>query len=170
MKKAFTLAEMMVVLVVIGVVAALAISPLTKNMADNNKILFKSAYRLVETTVNELASDIALYPAGELVNTLTSNSFQNDFASKLNTVGTVDNAKISNYSTKNSNFVTSNGMAWYGFNLVNNFIPDPANIWVDIDGKDKGKNILGIDIMTIQVYKSGKVGITGTSEIDYLMN
>jgi prepilin-type N-terminal cleavage/methylation domain-containing protein len=170
MKNAFTLAEMMVVLVIIGVVAAITIPQLNKNMGDNNKILFKSTYKLVETAVNELASDIALYPAGELVNTLENNRFSNDFSNKLNTIGVVNNLIVSNYATRTPNFVTSNGMAWYGFNLVNNFYQDPANIWIDIDGKDKGKNILHDDVMEILVYKSGKVGVIGTNEINYLTN
>jgi len=165
MKKAFTLAETLIVLVIIGVIASLTIPTLMKNVSYNNdKVLFKSAYKIVETAVSDLISDVAIYPAGQLDITLCNN-----FANKMNTLGNI-NCTSSDYGNKMPNFVTSNGMAWYGLDLADFNPVDYTIFGVDIDGINKGTNTLHSDIMAIRLYKTGKVTVTDPIEIGYLTN
>jgi len=167
MRKGFTLAEMMVVLLIIGVVSAIIIPVLITNVGDTNKVLFKSGYRIVETAVNDLIADISLYPAGELDNT-----FCNNFINKVNTIGS-RNCDTSSFVTKTPNFITTNGMAWYGFDTANTDFQNGtefSNIVVDVDGIQKGKNLEGSDLLTIQVFLTGKVSVSGDTESSYLQN
>jgi len=174
MKKGFTLAELMIVLLIMGVVASLTIPTLLKNVSsNNNRILFKSAYKLVETTVNDEISDISLYPTGTFDSTFCTNFFSN-----LNTIGTVNCAAstLPTASTEGTpNATTSNGMRWYGFNTalaqtafaIND--TTPLTVSVDIDGL-KGKHTPNIDVFQINVFRTGKVNVTGTTETNYLSN
>lgn len=59
--KAFTLAEMLLVLIIIGVIAALMVSTVGFK-TDRSKGLFKKAYSSTERTVVELVNDEMLYP------------------------------------------------------------------------------------------------------------
>ncbi|MDD3014602.1 MAG: type II secretion system protein [Candidatus Gastranaerophilales bacterium] len=169
MKKAFTLAEMLIAMMIAGVIASLTIPTLMKNVQYNNsKILFKSGYRLVETAVSDMVSDISLYPAGQLDSTFCTNFF-----SKMNTIGTVSCTTSTVAGTPNA--TTSNAMRWYGFDAsiaATQFTSDttPLSIKVDIDGAGKGTNTAGSDILTIQIFRTGKVTVTGTNEVDYLLN
>lgn len=163
MKKGMSLAELLLVLAIVGVVAALTIPIMVRNIGDTDRGLYRSAYRLVETVTNDLISDFALYPSGDLDNTYRTN-----FANKVNTVGTVNLDASSVPGTPN--FKTSNGMLWYGF-ASTNFNTDPLSIQVDINGTNHGTNTAGSDILTIQVYKSGRISVPSSStEESYLSN
>ncbi len=59
--KAFTLAETLVVLCVIGVISVLMLSSIG-NKINRSKALFKKAYSLAERTVVELVNDETYYP------------------------------------------------------------------------------------------------------------
>ncbi len=59
-KYAFTLAETLTVIIVIGVISVLAIKLL--HAPDKNKIMFKKAYNTLEKSVTELINDEILYP------------------------------------------------------------------------------------------------------------
>ena len=65
MKKAFTLAEALVTMAIIGIVMALSI-PAVIQSTNDTRPLFKKAYSTVETVVNELVNDTSLYPSGDL--------------------------------------------------------------------------------------------------------
>ncbi len=84
-KYAFTLAEMLVVLIVIGILAILLLTSL-KFVPDKNKTMFKKAYSVLEKSVSELINDEELYPydpeARGFMNkvqvTVPGNSFSSD--------------------------------------------------------------------------------------------
>lgn len=61
MKKAFTLAELLVTLGIIGVIAALVLPAIRKSTPDRTKVQYLKAYDTISTTVNSLASDSSLY-------------------------------------------------------------------------------------------------------------
>lgn len=182
MKKGFSLTELMIALTVIGIIASLSIPVITKSISDTNRSLFKSAVSSIETVVSELVSDTSLYPSGEL-----DGNFCNDFVNKVNTIGSSD-CTTSTYPTI-PNFTTSNGMRWYRFDRGGTtFVTTPASncmisdingievfnntclsIRVDVDGPGKGKNTIGQDIFTINIYKTGKVSVPdGGIEYSYL--
>lgn len=61
-KKAFTLAEVMIALVMIGIMAALTI-PIISSMGPNKKrVMFKKGYATLEQTVRELINSDVYYP------------------------------------------------------------------------------------------------------------
>ena len=162
MKKGFSLAELMIVLVVAGTIAALTIPVIVRDFSDTDKILYKSAFKLVESVVSELVSDLSLYPTGEL-----SNTFCTNFKNKVNTIGTPD--CTTSLIPGTPNVTTTNGMRWYGFTGTM-FSADPVILKVDVNGPSKGNNVDGEDILQIQVYKSGKVSAPDGTEANYLTN
>ena len=64
-KFGFTLAETLIVLCVLGVLAAIMISSLTGMMPDKSKVFYKKAYQTTERVVGELVNDENLYPYNE---------------------------------------------------------------------------------------------------------
>lgn len=62
MKKAFTVAEGLVTLVIVGVLASVMISSVVKEKPDKNKIMIRNAYAQLTGVVNELVADSVLYP------------------------------------------------------------------------------------------------------------
>ena len=63
--KGFTLAELMVCLALISIIATLMMPSITKLKPNKNKIMFKKAYSVAERTVSELIDDADLYPTGD---------------------------------------------------------------------------------------------------------
>ena len=61
-KKAFTLAETLICLGFIGIIATTLVTVTSKNLPDQNKILFKKAYATTSHIVTELVNDESLYP------------------------------------------------------------------------------------------------------------
>jgi prepilin-type N-terminal cleavage/methylation domain-containing protein len=163
-KKGFTLTETLVALAVISVIAAFTIPLLIEALPDNNKFLFKSAYKLAENIVSELVADNSLYPNGSFTNATDSSFFCDNFSDKVNTIGTVTCTGNDTPGSGVPNFTTSNGMKWWGFN---NAFSATENIWVDIDG-EAGNGVVGEDVLRINIGNNGKLYITDTPEIDYL--
>lgn len=109
-KQAFTLAEVMIVMVTLGLLAAILIPVITKTKPDKTKIMFKKAYYVTERVVSELVNDETLYNDSDADNphfvdqggviidgvdldTDASGATNHDkfcllFASKVNTIGT----------------------------------------------------------------------------------
>ena len=59
--KAFTLGEVLVTLLIVGVIAAMLIPTLKNIQPDRQKLMFKKAYTTVERIVTELVNDDYLY-------------------------------------------------------------------------------------------------------------
>jgi prepilin-type N-terminal cleavage/methylation domain-containing protein len=166
MKKGFSLAEVMIALIIVGVIIAVVLPVVNRTTADNDKILYKSAFKTVEQVVNELISDISLYPAGNFYNATSTDYFCTNFSNKLNTIGTVTCDGASTIPGT-PNFIISNGMRWYG--MRSGFAAN-ATIHIDIDGAGKGTNADGSDILEIIITDQGKVTAPSGTETNYLMN
>lgn len=142
MKKAFTLAETLIVLVLVGVLAIIVLSSLTKLQPDREKMLFKKAYSITERTVGELVNDESIYlydpnkigfrntdPA-DVEGTSTvyqgAEKFCRFFARKLNTFEdtTFDS------STNSCDFQTTDGITW---NVQSYFDNSVENVVVSVD-------------------------------------
>lgn len=170
--KAFTLAEILIVLCVIGVLASIMLTSLTGMSPDKTKILFKKAYQITERTVGELVNDETFYPydpsrigfrnttiaswPGDTSQTFGGNTkFCKLFAKKLNTMGDLDTKTGSACA-----FTTSDNIRWYV--PFSTFAGNtPATIMVDINGYNNGPNkrtgTADGDQFYINVYYDGTV-------------
>ncbi len=61
-KKAFTMAEMLIVLVILAILAVFILSAITGASPDRIKTMFKKSYSVAERTIGELVNDESLYP------------------------------------------------------------------------------------------------------------
>jgi len=61
MKKAFTLAEVLIVIVIIGIIAILMITALQGKTPDKDKLMFKKTYADISRAASEVANDMNFY-------------------------------------------------------------------------------------------------------------
>lgn len=188
-KRAFTLGEVLVTLMIVGIIAALII-PIIKNaQPDKQKLMFKKAYTNVERVVTELVNDDDLYPDTGDYSGLdnTSNVEVNDTTYGGNTkfcqlfvmkVNVIDDEDIHCPATPGGNgtystpsFITADSIAYY---LPSTDFATNATITVDTNG-DKEPNCFynastcqKPDMFEIIVGPDGKVGVDGTLEKEYL--
>lgn len=105
-KKAFTFAELMISLVVIAIITAILYPTVSELSPNNNKQLFKSAYKTVELIVSEITT------AGNVPT--VADDLCAAFKSRLNFVprsGVADDGD-ENACAADNQFQTSNGMRW----------------------------------------------------------
>lgn len=174
MRKGFSLAEVMIVLSVIGVVMTLTIPTMVSSFSSSNKLAYRSAYKLAEQVVSDMVMDTVTFPGGVLINDSPAKLFCNRFVDRLNTVGSAANCTFSNLPVSptnigNASFITSNGMRWYGFESLFSGSPSSMTIYVDVDGKGRGKNIVDNDIFRIQITNMAKVIAPTGTESSYLI-
>lgn len=187
--KAFTLGEVLVTLLIVGVIAAMLIPTLKNIQPDRQKLMFKKAYTTVERIVTELVNDDYLYSETDdavgLDNTNDvevngahysgSTKFCKLFAMKVNVV---DDDAIRCPGTPGGSgtfgtpsFTTADNVAF--FLPSSNFAGD-AKITVDTNG-DKEPNCKynatscnKPDIFEIFVEADGGIYVNGTLEKEYL--
>lgn len=187
MKKGFTLAEVLITLGIIGVVASLTL-PAIINSSKSIVLQcqLKSAYKIILDAFTKMTIDLGeiqtfggqndFYPIyktyfNKIIDCGYSNPDENLCMSRANSHGGNSNSHNDLvYKTFNGNqidtdnfddgqFVLSNGM------LVMLQSHGTTFISVDINGKPKGPNRLGQDVFTFQVMSTGKLmpmGATGT--------
>ena len=189
-KAAFTLAEVLVTLGIIGVVAALTLPALTANkQKEELRTALKKNYSAMQQALNKMSVD-----AGETIipGTLTRTDFKNklmknyiilkdcgygSFEAKAciaNFGVDVEGTSLS-YTTLNGKkaslrlfddgqFITADGSMYM---LENN--SGPIYISVDVNGFEKRPNKWGYDLFTFQLTKDGKLlpmGAEGTNYYD----
>ena len=153
-KRAFTLAEMLITMCIVGVLAVIVLPVLNNVFPNQEKMMFKKAYYLTEKVVSELVNDEDLYPEIEndqqkpyLGNTVEvtykGNKYSGDtkfcelFAARVNTASDIDcsSHSFSNNSVASSyTFKTSDGIVW---DLpISSFSSEtsPAVIQIDVNG------------------------------------
>ena len=143
---AFTFAELMVSLVIIAVITALLYPTITELSPNNNKQLFRSAYKTVELTVQ----DIITSP----INSANRDAFGSTedfclaFKDRLNTVGWAGVAPATggaapSYSGCDAGqpmeLRTSNGMRWWFQNYTPGN-PGVHTIYVDVNASNNSSN------------------------------
>lgn len=126
-KKGFTLAETMIALGIVGILAAVTIPVITKVAPNNNKVMFKKAYYTLERAVTYLINNDTNYPASQLSSggvvrgfnytTATTNGTENKFCNLLsdtmNVVGPRTCFSTSEESPTNiASFTSSDGILW----------------------------------------------------------
>lgn len=179
----FTLAEMMVCLAVLSIIATMLIPAIMQVKPAKNKILFKKAYYLAERIVTELVNDEDMYatklgkegfdeiePAAIDSSISGNTKFCKLFATKVNTVDDVPNC-VSNQIA----FISSDGIEW--IMPITDFTAD-AKIKVDVNGSDKKPNCMynktdpekcsDPDIFEIFIKKDGKMYVKDEKAKEYL--
>ncbi len=142
-KKGFTLAETMVTLGIIGLLAAILIPVIINAAPDNNKIMFKKAYYTLERTITFLINDDENYPTNTVTlggvtylrgfnntnqTTNTHNKFCYFLSDTLNTVGTKTLATRSQTQTdRRCKFTTTDGLLWKVYIPVSDSANTPTN-------------------------------------------
>lgn len=155
-RKAFSLAETLITLGVIGILAAILIPAVTSVSPNQNKVMLKKAYAIIEQTVAKMVNDDTNYPADQLATvggyvyplgfsytTATINGTKNKFCyfftDNLTTIGniTCPNADAA-VANRNGILIatTSDGMTWYisldntvGTDAQRFVVADPTNTY-----------------------------------------
>lgn len=128
---AFTLSEVMIAMVMVGILVALVTPTITNLTPDSNKIMIKKAYSTLENAISEMAADETNYPSDQTgtdsdsatvmrvfnYTTATTNGTTNKFcyflADKLNILGSAT-CPLASASATTTNFATtSDGVIWY---------------------------------------------------------
>ena len=143
MKKGFTLAETLVALAIIGVIAGIMFPAVQKARPNKEMVMLKKAYYLAGKTVSEMVNDESLYPETDdpatfgLANTEAvqykgatyggegheSTKFCGILAAKLNSTCAADGT-----------FTTSDGMKWTV--IASDFSTGRTVVRVDVNGGD----------------------------------
>ncbi len=190
--KAFTMAEIMIVLTLIGVLTTIMLSSMSRLSPDRKKIIFKKAYQTIERTVAELVNDESLYPydstsigfkntekitwPGSNEEYSGGNKFINLFKRKLNIIDEYRNNNNVLY------FLTSDGIAYHiDASTFTGTSSDETTISVDTNGEDgpncgrNASNVLSTgcnegnqDIFRVFVSYDGKVTVEDPLAIEYL--
>ncbi len=165
MRKAFTLAETLIAIVIIGVIAGFLIPVLNNIKPDKERVLYKKALytmqNAIATAINDntlSASNTSAFWAGDEIG---ATDFCNNIAETMNIMGNVNCDSAGTASSPN--FVTVNGAKWWGLGGSKFTLTGASKIktiTVDIDG-DSGKNTTGVDQLKMQVRYDGRV-TTGT--------
>ena len=189
--KAFTMAEIMIVLTLIGVLTTVMLSSMSRLSPDRKKIIFKKAYQTIERTVAELVNDESLYPydstkvgfkntekitwPGSDVEYSGGSKFIKLFKRKLNIIDNYENTNEVLY------FLTSDGIAYHIDASTFTGDSNETMISVDINGEDGpncGRNTSNVfstgcnegnqDIFRVFVSYDGKVTVEDPLAIEYL--
>jgi len=195
--KAFTLAELMVCLAIISVIATLLMPAINKLRPNKNKVMFKKAYYLSERIISELVNDEEAYPfvedrvgfdntdAIELNGTTyggggsgtgdRSAKLCNLFALKMNTLSETPNCTAA-ATYDNPSFTTTDGVKWVMPYTTFNDQDAYYVIALDVNGDSEpncletAEGCIQPDRFEIQVRADGKMRIADTHPItrDYI--
>ncbi len=166
MKNAFTLAETLITLMIIGLIAAWMYPALIKAAPDENALQYRKAFYSLEDVIRSLANDSTKYDDPEAMFKATPRDaadgstdayrevFCRNIANSMNTLGaincergrTLTDKALENISDENMNFKLTNGMSFGNFTAQfkdedsDNLTPDTLTICVDVNGLEKGPN------------------------------
>lgn len=198
-KFGFTMSEVMVTLVMLGIIGAILIPMISEAKPDRKKVMFKKAYYSAEKVINELANDSELYPDSTTVGVIgfgntdavtvagTSYSgntkFCNLFAQSVNLSSAV-NCTTQTITSGSSNpgtgsFTTSDGVTWYI--PLSTFADDtPITITMDVNGTSRYDAKISPNCMypactapdqfQFTLRRDGRMAVSGTKEKEYLQN
>ena len=125
-KQGFTLAEVLITLAIIGVIATMTIPALTKSINDaEKKVALKEAFRILNTTVSAISGNnggTIKTNCGNLDNDCFMNSFLPylRYSKTCHTGSSLGNCFDSSYKLLNGALSSSQGQNWAGVVLNNN--------------------------------------------------
>lgn len=180
MKKGFTLSEVLITLVVLGVIMAITIPVLNNVRPDPDKTMYQKALYSVQGAMSSVMND----PMANLSRSywadseVTASGFCDAFAEALNTVGDIDCTSESSYDAPN--FITSDGLRFWGlegksFTATDSRGNNVRDIYVDrlLSKNEKNKLETKRDTshanpgLKIQITASGKVQTGNTDDWEY---
>lgn len=185
-KKAMSLAEVLVSLAVVGVLAIILVPLMLKSTTNKEKFLYKKAINSMQNAISAVMSEYEAVNAANFLPELSQNEdIRAQFASKLNAKGTVRTGDGAG-SAANPDFTSADGMTWW--NIPTKWTPGENYIDVNVDvNGDNGKNIASDDAastdkpdqLKIRIMKDGRVVVPEiradddkdwTFEMEYLMS
>lgn len=156
-KQAFTLAEVLMVMGILGVVAALTIPNLQSNMEDQQIVAkvqtmyadIDQAYKVALKKYDDNWEDSSYAPRVlEYMNTKSICDNNNASSCFADTIYVYKDNDGFPFDSKNISAIFNDGSSIY-------FRTNEKDALFDIDGKDKGYNTLGIDIFHISFGENG---------------
>ena len=148
-KHGFSMAEMLITIAALGMIAAIVTPSLNRFTPDKNATMFKKEYSQIERIVYELVNDRELYPEKVGVEGLQNLDMvtYNGVDYGDNSDSTSDNAKlkfaclmksklntVSNSDYNCEHFKTTDGVEWYI--AQGEYTDEVARIYIDTNGND----------------------------------
>lgn len=136
MKKGFTLAETLVALAIIGVIAGIMVPAVQSIRPNKEMVMFKKAYYLAGKNISEIVNDESLYPETDepatfgLANTENVQFRGNRYGGNTKFCGLL--AAKFNTTCNNGSFTTADGMVWTVRN--SDFSSGQTVVRVDVNG------------------------------------
>ena len=171
MKKAFTLAEVLVTLGIIGVVSAMTVPTLMQNYQKKSYVTqLNKVYNEIQQAIVQLMTDrnaVNLKESG-INSTAATQNFIKNYFKVVNTCNQSltpcfgDSYKLLNgqtYGTSghvNTSYVLTGGAAIRPLYVAEGSAGKIVNILVDINGQ-QGPNILGRDTFYMAIYNNGSI-------------
>ena len=159
---AFTLAETLIVMGVIGVVAALTLPNL--NQSTGNKEKVAKVKKVYQNLTDAMGRVEAVYGPANNWYTANGNAMGGELVGKrmLDFMKVSKECGTSNTTGVCARPLSSNAMPTNGYTFI---MADgtyvslyDGDIWVDIDGSNKGANTLGKDVFRFQYYNGSNYG------------
>lgn len=179
-KRGFTLAEVLITLDIIGVVAAITIPILEQNIQDKQfkeaaKAAYSKASQAIQLMKIDNGGDLNYYHSTDFSFTTPFTSYFK-IAQNCNTLCVPSTGSSSVYTSysgmqaitwymSSGQFITTDGMFW-GIGDNHTLWGPKISIYVDVNGYIKGPNIYGRDVFLFQVVNDALVP-GGANNSDY---
>ena len=169
LKKGFTLVEVLIALAILGIVAAATIYVLINAIPKEHEYLAKKPAVTLSYGVKTLLENDKIYPNKAFEG---GEKFCDNYVKIFSDIGSTNCEQPSNISDNKffsgdklpdniyalTNLTTSTGETWIGLNQKFKDEKTPIKIIVDVNGPNKGNNILGEDVVLLSLYQNGKIG------------
>lgn len=169
MKKGYTLSEVLVVLLVLGIIAAFIIPAVMRTAPERNTLLYKKSFYSLQEASSKLINDPAKYPEGVeldggnitkgLFSDYDAEKFCENLANTMNIVG--DFSCNSGGSNGLPNFTTTNGVKWWNIG-GGSFAAGGAGVGLH---KDIHVECSGTEYK-IRIFADGRVGTDASWEAE----
>lgn len=176
-KKAMTMAEVLVCLAIVGILAMLLIPIITKTTQNKEKFLYKKAMNTMQNAVSAVMNENGVVNSSNFFPDLSNNGadLQKAIGSKMLLMGGYG----SGVSSDDPTFRSNDGMIWWDLPKQWPSGEDHIDITVDVNGEggrnittasEDGGNVVNPDRLKIRLMKDGRVIVPmydGTSDSDY---
>lgn len=131
MKKGFTIAETVITVAILGVIAAVTIPVLNKTQPNKDVVMYNKALYTIQNAVSQVAErsfeiaasqegyDVSEYEPDKFLENIPARVVCREIANVLNVSGQVNCNQNGSY--ENPNFITTDGMRFWGIGHGSNF-------------------------------------------------